>query len=61
MSLLRGFPADSFAGSHVGLANLEYRFALGRPQRGVGTWPIFLHTMHAAAIADVGHAWTNTF
>jgi hypothetical protein len=61
MNLLRGFPADSFAGSHVGLGNLEYRFALGRPQRGVGTWPIFLHTMHAAATADVGHAWTNSF
>jgi hypothetical protein len=61
MSLLRGFPADSFAGSHVALANVEYRFALGRPQRGDGTWPIFLHTLHAAGILDVGHAWTNTF
>jgi hypothetical protein len=61
MSLLRGFPADSFAGSHVALANVEYRFALARPQRGDGTWPIFLHTLHAAGLIDVGHAWTNTF
>ncbi|HEX7136237.1 MAG TPA: hypothetical protein VF219_00245 [Vicinamibacterales bacterium] len=61
MNLLRGFPADSYAGSHVALANIEYRFALARPQRGVGTWPIFLHTLHAAGLADAGHAWTTTF
>jgi len=60
MSLLRGFSADSFAGSHVALANVEYRFALARPQRGDGTWPIFLHTLHAAGLLDVGHAWTSS-
>jgi hypothetical protein len=61
MSLMRGFPADSYAGSHVALANLEYRFALARPQRGVGTWPIFVHTLHAAGFVDAGHAWNTTF
>ncbi len=28
-------------------------------QRGWGTWPLFLRTLHAAAFADVGHAWTG--
>lgn len=61
ISVLRGFPSNSFAGSRVALANLEYRFPLARPQRGVGTWPLFLHTIHAAAFADIGHAWTRRF
>ncbi len=29
-------------------------------QRGWGTWPLFLRTIHAAAFADIGHAWTGT-
>jgi hypothetical protein len=61
ISLLRGFGSDSFAGTHVALLNAEYRWPLARPQRGVGTWPIFLHTVHAAAFADAGHAWTRRF
>jgi hypothetical protein len=58
-SLLRGFPADTFAGSHVVLANAEYRWPLTRPQRGVGTWPLFLHTLHAAVFVDAGNVWTR--
>jgi hypothetical protein len=61
IGLLRGFPAASFAGSHVALVNLEYRLPLARPQRGVGAWPLLLHTLHAAAFADAGHAWTRDF
>jgi WD40 repeat protein len=61
ISLLRGFPADTFAGNHVALVNADYRLPLWRPQRGAGTWPIMLHTVHAAAFADAGHAWTDTF
>ena len=61
MSLLRGFPASSFAGTHVALINVEYRWPLVRPERGVGTWPFFLHTLHAAVVADAGHAWTAAF
>jgi hypothetical protein len=61
ISLLRGFASDTFAGSHVGLMNADYRWPVARPQRGHGTWPLFLHTVHAAVFADVGHAWTSTF
>jgi len=59
--LLRGFRDNTFAGSHVALLNAEYRWPIARPQRGIGTWPIFLHSLHAAAFADAGHAWTRTF
>jgi Tol biopolymer transport system component len=61
ISLLRGFPADTFAGSHVALMNVDYRFPIARPQRGIGTWPLFLHTVHAAVFGDAGHAWTRAF
>jgi Tol biopolymer transport system component len=61
ISLMRGFPSDTFAGRRVVLVNAEYRWPIVRPQRGVGTWPMFLHTVHAAAFADAGHAWTKGF
>jgi hypothetical protein len=61
ISLLRGFPADTFAGSHVALVNADYRFPIARPQRGHGTWPFFIHTIHGAVFADAGHAWTHAF
>jgi hypothetical protein len=61
ISLLRGFPSDTFAGSHVALVNGDYRFPIVRPQRGAGTWPLLLHTLHASVFIDAGHAWTRTF
>ena len=60
-SLLRGFADATLAGSRVALANAEYRFPIARPQRGVGTWPVFLHTISGAAFVDAGNAWTRTF
>lgn len=61
ISLLRGFAADSFAGSHVAVINADYRWPLARPQRGHGTWPLFLHTLHAAAFVDAGNTWMGSF
>ena len=60
-SLLRGFPDATFAGTHVVLANAEYRFPITRPQRGAGTWPFLLHTIHGSVFADAGETWTRTF
>jgi hypothetical protein len=60
-SLLRGFGQNTFAGTHVAVMNLEYRWPIARPQRGAGTWPLFLHSIHGALVADAGHAWTQTF
>jgi hypothetical protein len=60
-TLMRGFPSDTFGGTHAALMNVEYRVPLARPQRGLGTWPLFLQTIHAAAFTDIGHAWTDVF
>ena len=60
-ALMRGFEPNTFAGSHVAIANAEYRWPIARPQRGHGTWPLFLHTLHAAVFADAGYAWTRAF
>lgn len=61
IGLLRGFPSNTFAGSHVAVINADYRVPLARPERGAGTWPLFLHTVYATAFADIGHAWTGGF
>ena len=61
ISLLRGFGTNTFAGSHVALINADYRFPIARPQRGYGTWPLFLHTIHGTLFADAGHTWTREF
>lgn len=61
MSLLRGFPANTFAGTGIALVNADYRLPIARPQRGSGVWPLFLHTIHAALFADAGHTWTGAF
>jgi WD40-like Beta Propeller Repeat len=61
ISLLRGFGTGTFAGNRVALLNADYRWPIARPQRGVGTMPLLLHSVHASAFADAGHAWTRTF
>jgi hypothetical protein len=60
-SLLRGFAGDSFAGTHVAIANADYRLSLWRLERGIGPLPVFLHTVHASLTADAGHIWTERF
>lgn len=61
ISLLRGFASGRFAGSRAAVMNVDYRWPIARPQRGVGTWPLLLHTVHASLFADAGHAWTRRF
>jgi dipeptidyl aminopeptidase/acylaminoacyl peptidase len=60
-SLLRGLASDSFAGTHVVVANADYRLPLWRPERGIGPLPVFLHTVHASLTADAGQIWTERF
>ena len=59
--LLRGFATNTFAGRHVATMNVDYRFPLVRPQRGLGAWPFLLHSLHGAIVADVGDAWNQDF
>jgi hypothetical protein len=60
-AVLRGYADRQFRGSRFAVANLEYRFALGHPQRGWGVAPVFVRHLHAAVFADAGHAWTDRF
>src|SRR5690606_27688769 len=50
----------AFVGRRAAVLNAEARIPLGWPQRGIGTWPIFLNALHAAAFLDVGHAWDGS-
>jgi hypothetical protein len=60
ISLLRGFEDDVVSGTHVILLNAEVRVPIVWPQRGLGTWPGFLRSVHATAFTDIGHAWTTS-
>jgi hypothetical protein len=60
-SLLRAFETNAFVGRRVALLNADYRWPLAAPQRGFRTWPVFLHTVHAAVFNDIGHAWSGAF
>lgn len=61
IGLIRGFDEGSVAGPRAVAANLDYRFPIGRVQRGAGTLPVFLRTIHGAVFADVGNAWERDF
>ena len=59
--LLRGFPVDRFAGPRMVVANVDYRWPIAWPERGHGTWPLFVRGLQASVFADAGHVWTDRF
>jgi hypothetical protein len=61
VGLLRGFESDSVVGGRVAVGNLDYRFPLLRVQRGAGTIPVFIRTIHGAIFADAANAWDEGF
>ena len=61
IGLLRGFAADDLVGFRTAVANLDLRVPLARPQRGLGSWPVFFQAIHAAAFVDAGQAWDRGF
>jgi len=61
IGLLRGFAPDDVTGSRAAVANIDLRFPLARVQRGLGAWPIFVRSIHAAAFVDAGHAWDRAW
>jgi hypothetical protein len=61
IGLLRGFSPSDLFGYHAAVANIDYRFPLAWPQRGIGTLPVMLRSIHGAVFADVGHAWDVSF
>jgi len=54
---LRGYPAFSRAGTQFQLVQAEYRFPLGRVQRGYATLPFYLNRVWASAFVDYGDAY----
>lgn len=61
LSMLRGFADKEFAGSRTAVANVEYRHPLWRIERGRGTWPLLVRTVHAAVFVDAGQVWERGF
>jgi hypothetical protein len=61
IGLVRGVAPDDLTGSRAAVANVDLRFPLARLQRGAGSWPVFVRSLHAAAFADAGHAWDTAF
>ena len=54
---LRGFPVASVYGDWYYLASIEYRLPIWRIDRGVGTIPAFVRTLHGAVFTDLGNAF----
>lgn len=61
VGLLRGFASEDVFGRTAAVANIDYRIPLAWPQRGVGTMPLLLRSVHAALFADAGNAWDERF
>jgi hypothetical protein len=61
IGMVRGFGDEVAAGPRVGAVSVEWRQPLWRLERGWGTWPVYLRTVHAAVFADAGDAWTGQF
>lgn len=55
--VLRGHQPGKYVGRQFNLVNLEYRFPLIWPDRGVATLPAFLHGMWGTLFADYGGAY----
>jgi hypothetical protein len=61
IGLLRGFNAEDVVGTRVAVANLDLRVPVWRVERGVGTLPVFIRTIHAALFVDAANAWESRF
>ena len=59
IGLLRGFSEDDITGTRAVTANVDYRIPLARVDRGIGTIPFFMRSVHGAVFVDTGHAWTE--
>ena len=54
------FEDDVVSGTRVTVMNAELRVPVVWPQRGVGTWPVFLRSVHATLFTDIGNVWTDS-
>ncbi len=61
LRMLRGFDGSVTSGDHIAVASVEWRQPLLRIERGWGTVPVLLRTIHGAVFFDAGQAWTSAF
>jgi len=59
IALIRGFDSDDVVGRRAVVLNADYRIPIVWIERGVGTWPVLLRSLHAAVFADAGAAWNE--
>lgn len=58
-TVLRGYPDDVFVGRSFVHGNVEYRFPLAFPERGLWSFPVFVRHLHATVFADAANAFTG--
>jgi hypothetical protein len=61
IGLIRGYDTGEISGRRAAIINLDYRLPLAWIERGAGSWPILLRSLHASAFADAGAAWNDRF
>ena len=57
--MLRGYDDFAFAGQHLLLGSMEYRFPLLALYRGFGTFPLAIKKLHALFFADYGKVFDS--
>ena len=60
LTLLRSAGDRVYAGRKLVVANAEYRFPLAWIERGWGTVPFFLQSLHGALFVDAGETWDRS-
>jgi len=55
--VLRGYPARVYSGREYVLSNIEYRFPIAYPDRGISTLPIYLRRLDGNLFVDYGGAF----
>ncbi|MEO5897724.1 MAG: hypothetical protein ABIS06_18695 [Vicinamibacterales bacterium] len=60
IGLMRGFDPSDVAGRRAAVFNADYRFPLRWIERGLGTWPVFLRSLHGAVFIDHAAAWETS-
>ena len=57
IGLVRGFETSDVSGRTALVGNVDYRVPLAWIERGSGTLPVLLRSLHGAVFADAGTAW----
>jgi hypothetical protein len=61
IGLLRGFDSSDVVGQQAAVVNVDFRFPIRYVQRGIGTIPVLVRSIHGAVFADAGNAWNGSF